>query len=438
MDLELSPVIVIIVLVMLAWRMKFGFATVIVVQMLLKVVGVAAITGGGDGGVARGLLLGALAFWAGHRFGRTVTARPLAATGIGRRPVLVPDSLVWGAVVGASVLGVYHLIAGGVPIFSDALERERFSFTSSGMWGIPGRMYLFGIPIAWLLALANAHARGGRLLVYRPLTVATIALVITSLVGGFKGDILSLAIFVLASLGAFKMADWSVGRVVGKFWWAFALGILYFALTVVLYPSYASRGGSLFSQIYDRLTVIPAQPIVVALSGFGPYSSTGDIASDFRYYLLKYLGGDTAGLFSFERFVSAQIIGADPTSSAWTTPVIVGGYAELVHFGGYWLGLLGMLVAGVSLARLERASPARPGRKAVALVASWGIFLWVTKGGLAYYLTNFSAVIVIVGAFGLAGSLLGGDLNRSSRSVPSLRGGQRQRSDRQPVGRTRG
>jgi len=93
-------------------------------------------------------------------------------------------------------LAAYHLVMVGIPILTGNVEVTRFDFTSSGLFGIPGRMYLFGLPFAVLLVSIGA---GRNLLpVSRRLLVATWgAYILANLVGGLKGGMVNVLVTAL-------------------------------------------------------------------------------------------------------------------------------------------------------------------------------------------------------------------------------------------------
>ena len=62
-----------------------------------------------------------------------------------REQLLARKTLVAFAGV-ISFFVAYHFIVGGVPLLSADVELARFNFSGSGLFGIPGRMYLFGLP----------------------------------------------------------------------------------------------------------------------------------------------------------------------------------------------------------------------------------------------------------------------------------------------------
>src|SRR5581483_156043 len=87
-----------------------------------------------------------------------------------------------------SSLAIYHIMAVGIPALSRNPDMARWDFTSSGLFGVPGRMYLFGMPF---LAILVSTARDRNLAPVSSKLVAFVWIVF-SLVnagGGFKGGL---------------------------------------------------------------------------------------------------------------------------------------------------------------------------------------------------------------------------------------------------------
>lgn len=308
-----------------------------------------------------------------------------------------PDSLVpvvW--IVGA--LAIYHLMKGGLPFLGTNVEVSRFDFTSSGLFGIPGRMFLYGVPITWSLATASAFSRpSGRLLDQRSWRIATAFLIATSLLGGFKSGVVSLlttCILVVSTVS--EGWHYRVVTLLRRYWIAVVLALGYAMLVALkFYPTYRDSNESIGVLILDRIFVDGIQPKALALSGeLAPQRE--NILADLRYFLLKYTGNPTPGMYPAERQISAAIIGVDPASDAWTTPVTVGGVAELIFFlGPVWAALvaffLGLLTRAICSKRSESWVTRGVGAVWVLMINSW-----VSRGGLVYYALNYAVVLVFV------------------------------------------
>src|SRR5690348_8100753 len=113
------------------------------------------------------------------------------ASALSLRPLKMLTLMVGG-------LAGYHLIALGLPILQPDVEIRRFDFTSSGLLGIPGRMFLYGLPfsvIAWTLA----GSRVGSKSVHRWVRGTWGAYVAAQVASGFKGGLLNIVIlYVMA------------------------------------------------------------------------------------------------------------------------------------------------------------------------------------------------------------------------------------------------
>lgn len=398
---EVTLLVAVAAALFVLWRSTVGFALFAITQMTLREIGLVILARNGDAAALTAwlFLAGIAAFLVGYvvfeYFWRHKPPRTK------RQFHALPDGAVKAVVFAAGLLALYHLAATGLPILSSDIERERFDFTSSGLFGIPGRMYLFGVNIAWIAASVNAQARGVRWRSYNPWRWATFFLIVPAVLGGFKGDVISLVITFIAVYVVVSDHRLTLGEVVRKYWWTAVLGIGYFAAVAALYPTYNSRGDGFVAQLRDRLTIGPSEPIYVAMEGYSQTNSAYPVLSDFGYFIRKYSGGDVIGDYAFERGVSATIIGVDPASSAFTTPVTVSGYAELYASFGLLIAMIGVFAAGAVLAYGEAAPKNSALGVVLRAVAGLMIVSWLAKGGLAYHLLNFGAVASILAVVGL-------------------------------------
>lgn len=311
------------------------------------------------------------------------------------KPHRASDGAVMGIVVVASALAMYHLWAGGIPLFSDAIEVERFDFTSSGFFGIPGRMYLYGVPLAWAFTTAVAHFKGVAWTKYKPWIWATISYILISLLSGFKsglsGTLMLMLIFGIAVSGKRLL----LRQLVFRYWWALLLPLVYGLIVAASYNTYQSSALPVWLQLVDRITLVGAQPKQLAIEHQVFGAQPGAVWSDFAYFLKKYSGGETSGLYSFERAVSAQIIGVNPASSAWTTPVTVGGIPEFIFSFGTTLSIALFFLIGCLIRSLHRPA-ANAYHAVINCVIIYILYSWLTKGGFAYYTLNILAVALIL------------------------------------------
>lgn len=319
-------------------------------------------------------------------------------------------------VLAAGGLAFYHIAIVGPPIFASDIEVSRFDFTSSGFFGIPGRMYLFGTTFAWIIASANAQALGRRWRTYTPWKMATGILLILALLSGFKGELLATAVVLMCTYVVISGRTLRLGTLIIRYWWALVPPVAYFLLVAGLYQTYASSGKSTLQLTWERLTVVAAEPTQFALTYFDSFD--GGLASDFAYFLTKYVGQSVAGRYTFERAVSAAILNIAPESSAWAPPVTVGGFAESAAFFGVPAALSAMAMCGFILGWLTTLRVYSATRLTIAAVVSWAIYTWMLKGGLAYHVLNFSIVLLMLLSIAWIASMLSSTARRFRPVLP--------------------
>lgn len=306
-----------------------------------------------------------------------------------------PDTAVSLVVWTVGLMALYHLVASGIPLFADSIEVERFDFTSSGFFGIPGRMYLYGVPLGWMLATAAAQAHGYRWRDYPAWWVATGFYIVTSLLSGFKSGLMAMAVTGIIAAVVITGARVRVWQLISKYWLLLCVPVIFGLLVATTYSTYQTSDVPLWRQLLNRVTLVGAEPKQFAIEHNVAGTLNVGVLSDFGYYLQKYTGGDITGQYSLERAVSAKIINADPASSAWTTPVTVGGFPELIFSFGLPIAVVVALIAGIVLQLLHGRSVSPLGLFLRA-VAVYAIYTWLLKGGLAYYLINVTAVAVMI------------------------------------------
>ncbi|WP_127843518.1 hypothetical protein [Acidipropionibacterium jensenii] len=292
------------------------------------------------------------------------------------------------------LIAAYHLGRAGIPILSANTEISRFDFTSSGFFGIPGRIYLFGVPIMWILITARAVYRADHIWQSRTWVLYSIAYVVISVLGGLKSGLIALVIIAVIILPALTGRRVRVGTMIRRWWYLFIIGASYAAFIAVrLYPTYRDQG-NVVDALMTRLTTGSAEPKVSVLTA-SVTPPPGGFWGQFSYYFMKYSGGDVSGRYVLERAVSAKIYGADPSSDSWTTPVTVGGVAEMVYWAGPILGILLLLAFGCLAGYLDGSARQSPRKGAANATILYCFYLWLSRGNLPYYLINF----VIVSGF---------------------------------------
>ena len=335
----------------------------------------------------------------------------LSAAFLGRRPMQTIEFRpfarvsVTAVVLFAGILGSYHLLVSGIPIFSSGIEKDRFDFTSSGLFGLPGRMYILGTTIAWIMASVDAHYRGVRWRDDRTWKIATAFVLAHAILSGFKGELLSTVLLFVGMYVAITGVRLSLGALARKAWWAVLAGAAYFYVIATLYTTYSTVDKPLYIQLLDRATTGGAQSGVYVLERRPYFALDNSIENDFRFLLLKYTGQGTGDLYTFDRLISTQINGTTPTSSAFAPPVTMGGFPEVAYDWGIFFGLIVMIGVGVAFACLDRRVSSSALVRSAQLIAVLALYTWTLKGSLAYVVLNHVAVLAILLVVGAIAAL---------------------------------
>jgi hypothetical protein len=318
-----------------------------------------------------------------------------------------------------AILGTYHFAVVGLPILQANVEISRFDFTGSGLFGLPGRVVSFGIPIFTYLAVAYARGTGSS--IRRPgaiLGAAMLLLFATGLVMGFKSGILDVITILLVAV----VLAWGPPKAVRA---AVTLAIpivaaVFFAVMVSgLYGTFVESNQPALAYLVDRSTVIGAIPGYDVLSSriVLPSGEANSLVNDAEYYVPKYLGlGPPANQFPFELVVSASIFGTSLTDHSFIVPVTVGAFASLL-WDFSQLGFLFYVVLGVVFAWAEN----RAFRETAALpFVAWLTLLtilngYLTKGDLVFNVLNWGAMLAFVAlTYGAACVMIGSRRTRNA------------------------
>lgn len=384
-----------------AQRLPFGMLAVIVVQSLAIAIGLSidahrGLTGATTPWVYLAGLGCLIAGWA-------VTAAHSAASEPRRTPkAAVSPRAVGGVVAVVGLFTAYHLIQSGIPLFSSEIEKSRFNFSDSGLFGIPGRMYLFGTSFAWLLASANAHARGIKWRTSRAWVLATTILIGSAALSGFKGRLIYAALTILIGYLVIRGRSWTIGQVSRRFWPIGLALLLNFFVVASLYSTVQRSGSDPVQVFWERNTTVASEPVRVVLDHRVPSGIENPIPHDIQFYVAKYAHVGTPLPYSFQTSVSAAMIGVSP-GSTFTVPVTIGAFAELHYALGGVIALVLMTGAGSLGARFERGGESVMG----ATLTVFGLIAlqsWIIRGDLVYTVLNYAAVaLFLYGVFYLVG-----------------------------------
>jgi hypothetical protein len=327
------------------------------------------------------------------------------------------------AIFGIVVLGLvaYHFLVGGIPLFSSNVEVDRFDFTGSGLFGLPGRMFLFGLPFLVMLATAFAvrhESSLGRVIV----AVAWVAYAIAQILAGFKGSLLIVLIvffLVRASSGRpVHVARLLSPRFVG-------LGIAAAAIALVIALQYRSlqlsNPAAAAAYLIDRVTVIAASPGYVAMTEFDnnakPY-----VIGDTIYLIQKYTGLHISDhpTYPLELIVSARQSNQPLDNSVFLAPSTVGAFPGwFVDIG--WLPslfVMGVLGGGMALASAHAIRTRSTFLAAASTFWVYVLYLYVVNGSPIYWLVNGLAMSVAFAAVWV----LAGPIARMTLRLPRTEG----------------
>lgn len=396
-------------------RLRVSVVSVMVLQLAASVVGMFLLADSGDvswpvfggyllavGALAGGGLLARLRNRPCVTQDKTVPP-PTGRSVAGARTLSAP--VMWSMIAVSSGFAFYHLLISGLPIFASNVEIDRFDFTSSGFFGVPGRMFLFGLKIAWVAASANAAAQGIRWTSSPPWIVASTSLLLASLASGFKGQILSLALMFLVVWLLTHREPFRYWDVLRRFWFLGVAAVGYFLVVAGLYSTYQASQ-SVLQSAFDRWTTGSAETPGLVLSGGVPRLPANALLNDVLYYAWHYAHIRPGAEVSLERVVSASITGVDPVTALWVVPVNVGGYAEMAVSFGVPMAIAGMTVFGWLLGRLAVLPTTGAIGNSIRILAVLVLMSAVVKGGFVYLVVNWGAVVAMIAVTGLLAHVL--------------------------------
>ncbi len=308
----------------------------------------------------------------------------------------ISEASVWAVMIFVGLGVIWHFSIAGLPVLSSSVEVTRFDFTSSGLFGIPGRMVLFGTEISWIFISAFLTSRG---VPWRSSTVwrwSTALLVGSSLVAGFKGGLAGTALTMSCTFFMFNKSSFSFAYVAKKFWWVIVSVIIYFFAIGSTYTTYKSRDLSLFEQLLERANTGSAEAGVIVLDGNFPKVGVNFFELDWSYFATKYFGGLTDGMFTFEQLISSTLYRTPLDSGYFVVPVTVGALPYLVAAFGPALALLSLFSLGVLMKKLLTSDFTNPYAMTAAAVGLLMCLDFLSKGSLVYTVLNHLAVIGVL------------------------------------------
>ena len=313
----------------------------------------------------------------------------------------------WGwilVVVTVTLLSVYHFAIVGVVTFSSQVEVTRFtSIDGSGLFGIPGRMVIFGLPVLVTVAITQ------RKRLPRWTVVTSVAIFIFSrLALGFKGGVYEIAITILIAL-SISSTESGIKMRKTQIMGLGILSLLFGSWLATSYATLSKTSGFSIQYIIDRFTTIPAYPEWLALlNGHALTNGINVLFYDFHYFMQKYLSTNTGVNFAFDQLISSEISGTRRTSDAFLVPVTVGGAGYLLNVVFPYLAIALLVFAGLFFQRTLFSLSKSPSlMKAIVLAAILtAIRVFLSNGEGAYLLINLGVVSILLLGLYLLGQWL--------------------------------
>ncbi|MEJ9151431.1 O-antigen polymerase [Bacillus smithii] len=311
------------------------------------------------------------------------------------------------------IMVIYHFLVGGVPILSSDVETKRFSFSSSGLFGIPGRFYLFGIPYMLIYSMYYVKQVNNKA-AYKMIIVAWIFFIVFKMLSGFKGVLVDITIFFAFSracigkpIRLMKILSFkSLLLIFGAFVFA--------GLISRLYPSLRLQNtNDVIIYLLARLTELPAQPGFYVLTHLNEFEQSrgfyflGEISYFFdKYFHIKLL--KDLETYPIDKIVSSIIYKTPLSDDNFIAPVTVGAFPGLVLYFGitfayfimYWIGFF---YAWIYYSALQANDPFKG---AVLGLTLYEINIYITNGGLIYLIINLTVMFIILYLLKILCSLL--------------------------------
>lgn len=304
---------------------------------------------------------------------------------------------------------IYHHVVGGIPLFSPDILLARFDNTTSGLFGLPGRINLFGTFFLFFLLFAYSRLHNKSFIIKLLFAIATSTLIISLIFKGSKGTLIHLvvAILIASQLNRISKIKWMSGKFVNYSYqglplkWlfiSFALGMMVFMTVTYLHIEAGTQYTSIFDALLRRTTEI---------SGMAYHTATTTIYEENGPGLGKYLiqdvyrffdrFGGPGGEYSTMEIVSANTTGTPLDGSHYIVPV------ELNIIGFFFLeaGIIGVLIGSIILGLVLANLRIKAGKTNNTLILAsvfyiqMLLFYVIIKGDIAWYIFNMGIMLIL-------------------------------------------
>lgn len=297
---------------------------------------------------------------------------------------------------------VYHYLVGGVPLLSENVVLDRFDNDSSGLFGLPGRVNLFGTFFCFVLAgMSYFYSRGE--IARRQFYFATLILFFSLVLAGNKGNVVQFVVAIMLVLPyAYKNRKYLGVRKKIKIRHIALSGILAIAFFFVVSAVHMKAGDTTYSGVFEalerRVIEVSGKAFYVTATsvldlegiGYGSY-----FLNDISFFLGSILG-DGFSQHSTINLVSSYVTGRDLDSGLFLVPVTitVHGYS-LLEFGVWGPAFIGVIL-GVFMSWLYffPYKSVNVTNSAMILYIQVMVFWVVTKGSVGYYVPNMLIMLL--------------------------------------------
>jgi hypothetical protein len=266
---------------------------------------------------------------------REVSVLRASEGGLPRREIAKPIIVI------TSLGCIYHFAKTGIPLLSSNVELSRLDVGSSGLFGVPSRLYLFGTLLVCAIAVAEARSAGRRISGDAAVRMAFGLLIVSRVLSGFKSGLWQCVVFGVL-LAVLALGPISLRRYRGKLVLLAAAAVIFAYLTGSSYSSYQTGGSSVISTLETRLTSGSAQPVALSMELHS--SDVADprsaLTMDLQYLIPRYFRLGTPQPYGFTRLIASRIAIANPISTNRIAPVTVTGYG----YARYQLGRFAFLM----------------------------------------------------------------------------------------------
>jgi len=301
-------------------------------------------------------------------------------------------------------LTLYHFYAAGIPIFGDVI-RDRFDVMKSGLFGLPSRSYLIGLPLIYIMLIAVKHQplavrQLKKINIY--ILVFLVFLVIVRALGGFKGAVLEvffLTIIVSSALGK----DMRVYNFIKNNFFKLSAIIGIILIVSSQYTDSINKYSGLLDYLFVRIFYMTSEPDVFILTSDQNLSFGNYFINDILFQLKKWFNfsGQNEIIADSTTHVFAGMSGykiENVVNSGNHVPVTISFISMgFVNFG-YLFGFLSCALTGLFLGYLENKvlSPASFLKKVFYILNIYIIYTYTIKGNLIYMIVNWYIIFAAI------------------------------------------